>query len=143
MRLAETQEWATGRRPEDDREWQLEYSFRELENKRRNEEASRQQEYEGTFEAAKQSMRSTNVRSWVLLAIVASIILMPAIAMAAGIAAQSFSQYIAPITGIAGTVLGYWFSQQGISGPSDGSTKDRISSNPPQGSGFPLLPPKA
>jgi lipopolysaccharide export LptBFGC system permease protein LptF len=113
-RMAESERWATGRRPQNDREWQLEYSFRQLDNM--NQAQGRQQELESkqAMEAITQSLRSTNVRSWVLLAIVASIIVMPAVAMASGIAAQSFSQYVAPITGIAGTVLGYWFSQQGI-----------------------------
>jgi hypothetical protein len=129
MRLAEVPsvEWATGRRPEDDREWQLEYTFRELENTRRNDEDQRRLEAEGIIDANTQALRSNNVRSWVLLAIVASIIVMPAVAMASGVAAQSFSQYIAPITGIAGTVLGYWFSQQSAS-ISDKAAKERTSS---------------
>jgi hypothetical protein len=134
-------EWATGRRPESEREWQLEYSFRELDKARQAEEARRDSQYRASVQAARESLRSTNVRSWVLLAIVASIIIMPAVAMASGIAAPSFSQYIAPITGIAGTVLGYWFSQQ------NGSVFQgrRADATPeparPSSSGFPTAPP--
>lgn len=133
-------EWATGRRPESEREWQLEYSFRELENITRTQQVRLGQEAEANLQMARESMRSTNVRSWVLLAIVSSIIVMPVIAMAIGVAAQSFSQYIAPITGIAGTVLGYWFSQQGLGGFPDRRSKDQATSSPAQSSGFPSPP---
>jgi hypothetical protein len=132
-------EWATGRRPETEREWQLEYSFRELENVRKNEQAQRQVQYEASVEAARESLRSTSVRSWVLLAIVASIIVMPAVAMATGVAAQSFSEYIAPVTGIAGTVLGYWFSQQDAGRTSRKAT-DEVGMNTAPAPGFPSLP---
>jgi lipopolysaccharide export LptBFGC system permease protein LptF len=121
-RMAESERWATGRRPQSDREWQLEYSFRQLDNTYRAQGRQQDLDSQQTLEAITQSLRSTNVRSWVLLAIVASIIVMPAVAMATGVAAQSFSQYVAPITGIAGTVLGYWFSQQGLGSPSDKKT---------------------
>lgn len=148
MRLAEaasavsaSQRWATGRRPETEREWQLEYSFRELDKSRQAEEARQDSQYRASVEAARESLRSTNVRSWVLLAIVASIIVMPAVAMASGIAAQSFSQYIAPITGIAGTVLGYWFSQQNGSVFQGRRADSAPEPTSPSSSGFPTAPP--
>jgi hypothetical protein len=134
-------EWATGRRPETEREWQLEYSFRELDKARQAEQARQDSQYNASVEAARESLRSTNVRSWVLLAIVASIIIMPAVAMASGVAAQSFSQYIAPITGIAGTVLGYWFSQQNGSGFQGRRADAAPESTSPSSSGFPTAPP--
>jgi putative Ca2+/H+ antiporter (TMEM165/GDT1 family) len=98
-----------------------------------NEAKGRQQQLESqqAMEAITQSLRSTNVRSWVLLAIVASIIVMPAVATASGIAAQSFSQYVAPITGIAGTVPGYWFSQQGIGTSADRRAQGETSASQP------------
>jgi hypothetical protein len=136
-------EWATGRRPETEREWQLEYSFRELDKARQAEQARQDSQYNASVEAARESLRSTNVRSWVLLAIVASIIIMPAVAMASGVAAQSFSQYIAPITGIAGTVLGYWFSQQNGSVFQGRRADAAPESTSPSSSGFPTAPPAA
>jgi hypothetical protein len=114
-----SRDWATGRRPDTDREWELEYSFQQLRDLQDARIKQQELESEQARDANAQSVRSTNVRSWVLLAIVASIIIIPAVAMASGIAAQDFSQYIAPITGIAGTVLGYWFGQQGLTGSSD------------------------
>lgn len=138
--VEKTREWATGRRPENDREWQLEYSFRELERMKQQQNLQSEVQFRVALESANQSARSTNVRSWVLLAIVASIILMPAIAMGVGIAPQSFSQYIAPITGIAGTVLGYWFSQQGASGMSSEKTQDGSSGTPSKIPEFPSPP---
>jgi hypothetical protein len=104
--------WATGKRPENDREWQLEYSFRELENQRKSEAQERELRYNVTLNSTRQSAQGEAVRSWVLLAIVVAIILMPIIGMIIGIQAQTFSQFIAPVTGIGGTVLGYWFGQR-------------------------------
>lgn len=52
-------------------------------------------------------------RGIVLYLVVAALVLMPVYAMStAGVSPQEFAQYIAPITGIAGTVLGYWFGRQ-------------------------------
>lgn len=50
-----------------------------------------------------------NTRSLVLLLVVLAVVIMPLIAMASGLNPQSFGAYIAPVTGIAGTVVGYWF----------------------------------
>jgi lipopolysaccharide export LptBFGC system permease protein LptF len=50
-----------------------------------------------------------NTRSLVLLLVVLAVVVMPLIAMANGLNPQSFGAYIAPVTGIAGTVVGYWF----------------------------------
>jgi hypothetical protein len=105
-------EWATGRRPSNDREWELEYTFRQLENQRESGNQERELRYRVTLDAAKQAAQGAAVRSWVLLAIVAAIILMPVVGMLVGIQAQTFSQFIAPVTGIGGTVLGYWFGQR-------------------------------
>lgn len=52
-------------------------------------------------------------RSVVLLLVVLAVVLTPLLAMGwFKVSAQSFSQYVAPITGITGTVLGYWFGRQ-------------------------------
>ena len=56
-----------------------------------------------------ESRRAYNTRSIVLLLVVLAVVLMPIIAIVVGLNPQSFGTYIAPVTGIAGTVVGYWF----------------------------------
>jgi hypothetical protein len=104
-------EWATGERPSNDREWQLEYTFRQLDNERLSNQAALELKYQLMYSSMTQAARGTWVRSLVLVAIVVAIIAMPIVGIIAGIPAQTFSQFIAPITGIGGTVLGYWFGQ--------------------------------
>lgn len=58
--------------------------------------------------------QNDRVRSTVLLLVVLALVLMPVLAMLSPnprIAPEEFTQYIAPIVGIAGTVLGYWFGK--------------------------------
>jgi hypothetical protein len=56
-------------------------------------------------------------RGIVLYLVVAALVLMPIFAMSNwGVSAEQFAQYIAPVTGIAGTILGYWFGQGGKKG---------------------------
>jgi len=50
-----------------------------------------------------------NARSITLYLVVLAVVAMPAIAMAINLDPQAFGSYIAPVTGIAGTVVGYWF----------------------------------
>ncbi|MFI1032223.1 hypothetical protein [Streptomyces sp. NPDC020951] len=53
-------------------------------------------------------------RGIVLYLVVAALVLMPIFAMTNwGVSAEQFAQYVAPVTGIAGTILGYWFGQGG------------------------------
>jgi hypothetical protein len=54
-------------------------------------------------------------RSVVLVAVVFAVVITPIFAMIRKTDAAEFSQYVTPITAIAGTVLGYWFVQQGQS----------------------------
>jgi hypothetical protein len=64
-------------------------------------------------------LRYTNdrVRGIVLYLVVLALVVMPLVAMGwFNINAQEFAQYVAPITGIAGTVLGYWFGRKDLSG---------------------------
>jgi hypothetical protein len=59
-------------------------------------------------------LRYTNdrVRSIILYLVVLALVTTPLVAMGLfHTTAEEFSQYIAPITGIAGTVLGYWFGR--------------------------------
>ncbi len=50
-----------------------------------------------------------NARSITLYLVVLAVVAMPAIAMIIKLNPQTFGSYIAPVTGIAGTVVGYWF----------------------------------
>jgi len=64
------------------------------------------------LEARKESTGEL-VRSVVLFLVVLAVVLTPLLAMGwLKVPPQSFSQYVAPITGITGTVLGYWFGRQ-------------------------------
>lgn len=64
-------------------------------------------------------------RGVVLLLIVAAIVAMPIIAILSGLEATEFGTYMAPVTGIAGTIVGYWFGQAGReqSKPQDSLTR--------------------
>jgi lipopolysaccharide export LptBFGC system permease protein LptF len=57
-----------------------------------------------------------NARSNTLYLVVLAVVAMPAIAMITSLDPQAFGSYIAPVTGIAGTVVGYWFGTLGRSG---------------------------
>ena len=57
-----------------------------------------------------------NARSVTLYLVVLAVVAMPAIAMATKLNPQTFGSYIAPVTGIAGTVVGYWFGALSRSG---------------------------
>jgi len=62
-------------------------------------------------DAKKESM-GDRIRSGVLYLLVAALVLMPLLAMSVfRVPADQFSQFIAPVTGIAGTVIGYWFGR--------------------------------
>ncbi|HTZ92701.1 MAG TPA: hypothetical protein VMB74_09930 [Streptosporangiaceae bacterium] len=50
-----------------------------------------------------------NARSITLYLVVLAVVIMPVIAMTTKLSPQTFGSYIAPVTGIAGTVVGYWF----------------------------------
>jgi hypothetical protein len=64
------------------------------------------------LEARKESTGELT-RSVVLFLVVLAVVLTPLLAMGwLKVPPQSFSQYVAPITGITGTVLGYWFGRQ-------------------------------
>jgi hypothetical protein len=56
--------------------------------------------------------RLDTYRSLVLMLVVLAVVLTPILAMCLKITPQSFLQYVAPITAITGTVLGYWFGHQ-------------------------------
>jgi hypothetical protein len=64
----------------------------------------------GANAAVDQADRSNfNARSITLYLVVLAVVAMPAIAMIIKLSPEAFGSYIAPVTGIAGTVVGYWF----------------------------------
>ncbi|MFJ1758601.1 hypothetical protein [Kitasatospora sp. NPDC088134] len=55
--------------------------------------------------------RAEGIRGWALVAVVVAIAVSPWVAMIANVPANNFSMYMVPVTGIAGTIIGYWFGQ--------------------------------
>ena len=128
-------EWALGRPPDTPQEFQLELEWRRL---REQEEAAYQSRRyifdSGRDEAERRATRNLeadklraeiireqmqgtryadNVRSYVLMLVILAVVSMPLVGIFTSVAPEDFSQFIAPITGIAGTVIGYWFGQRG------------------------------
>jgi hypothetical protein len=64
----------------------------------------------------RESKRAYNTRNIVLLLVVLAVVLMPIVAIIAGLSPQDLGSFIAPVTGIAGTVVGYWFGERGRTG---------------------------
>jgi hypothetical protein len=64
--------------------------------------------------------RAVTVRGYVLLGVVAAVVAMPLIGMLLQLDPQTFGAFIAPITGITGTIVGYWFGTVG-----QGSTRSQ------------------
>jgi hypothetical protein len=60
-----------------------------------------------------EARRAVTVRGYALFGVVAAVVAMPLLAMTLGLDPQAFGSYIAPVTGIAGTVVGYWFGAVG------------------------------
>jgi hypothetical protein len=56
-----------------------------------------------------EAKRAYNTRSIVLLLVVLAVVSMPVVAIFLNLSPEDFGSYIAPVTGIAGTVVGYWF----------------------------------
>jgi hypothetical protein len=54
---------------------------------------------------------NSQIRAFALIIIILAIVVMPILALLKGISTITFSQYIAPLTGIGGVIIGYWFGQ--------------------------------
>ncbi|MBD0709335.1 hypothetical protein BU197_13390 [Streptomyces sp. CBMA291] len=100
-----------GKRPETPEEFDAEVRLREIERRWEVELADRKHRADLAFEQSGLVRRAEGVRGWALVAVVFAIIASPWVAMIAGIAAQDFSLYVTPVTGIAGAIIGYWFGQ--------------------------------
>src|SRR5215216_3921210 len=79
--------WRIGYRPRNEGEWLLELRLSEQER-----------------EPDRRRSTTENLRGLVLLAVVAAVVFIPLYAMIAEIDTKDFTQYVTPITGIAGTV---------------------------------------
>jgi hypothetical protein len=98
---------------------------------RREQRQARQQQAESEFRAtlderihkayeqgaatavSREAHRAITVRGYVLLGVVAAVVAMPLIGMLLQLDPQAFGAYIAPVTGITGTIVGYWFGTVG------------------------------
>lgn len=58
------------------------------------------------------AQRAYAARSMVLALVVLAVVAMPVFAIIKGLDPDSFGTFIAPVTGIAGTVVGFWFSDR-------------------------------
>jgi hypothetical protein len=78
---------------------------------------------QGTANAvSREALRAISVRSYVLLGVVAAVVAMPLIGMLLDLDPQAFGAYIAPVTGITGTIVGYWFGTVGQVTSGQGTT---------------------
>ena len=68
-------------------------------------------------------LNAWNARSVALYLLVLAVVMMPPIAMIIGLEPEAFGSYIAPVTAIAGTVVGYWFGSGGTAGRSGSESK--------------------
>jgi hypothetical protein len=107
------QQWRLGRPPENPKDWDHEFRLRDIEQRWESERDDRKRQADYELMTRRDTAKGENMRSWVLLLVIAGIVLTPIYAMIAGVEAEAFGKYIAPITGIAGTVIGYWFGQRG------------------------------
>jgi hypothetical protein len=74
--------------------------------------------------------RADFFRAIALITVVVAIVATPIYAMAISASPEAFAAYIAPVTGIAGAVVGYWFG-------ASGQNKGPESANPAAGSTAP------
>ena len=58
---------------------------------------------------AESGRRDALFRGYVLYVVVAAVVLLPFVAIILQLKPETFGSYVAPVTGIAGTIVGYWF----------------------------------
>lgn len=58
---------------------------------------------------AESGRRDALFRGYVLYVVVAAVVLLPFVAIVLQLKPETFGSYVAPVTGIAGTIVGYWF----------------------------------
>lgn len=94
-----------------DRRWEVELEDR----KHRADLESRDRKHRDDLAANQATLlrRAESIRGWALVAVVVTIVISPWTAIFAGVAPEDFGLYMIPVTGIAGTIIGYWFGQGG------------------------------
>jgi hypothetical protein len=102
----------------------------DAESRRQIEEADAQSRR--TTDAKRMNMlaRADFVRAIALIAVVAAIVATPIFAMVIGVIPEDYASYIAPVSGIAGAVIGYWFGASGKSSKSSDTSKSRAIQSP-------------
>jgi hypothetical protein len=73
----------------------------------------------GADSAIDREAKRAYTRSTVLLLVVLAVVQMPIVAIIAGLSPQDFGSFIAPVTAIAGTVVGYWSGDRGRTATGD------------------------
>ena len=106
-----------GRPPETQQDWDLEVLLRRIDRDAEVENADRGLRAELEARASETNARAESIRGYVVMGIVAALTVSPVVAMALDVAADEFGQLIAPVTGVAGTVIGYWFGNRQQSAP--------------------------
>ncbi|MER7181710.1 hypothetical protein ABT404_19880 [Streptomyces hyaluromycini] len=104
-----------GRRPESPEDVEAESKLRDTERRWEVELQDRNHRADLAFRRDTLLRRAESIRGWALVAVVVAVVISPWVAMAANVAAEDFSMYMVPVTGIAGTIIGYWFGQGGSS----------------------------
>jgi hypothetical protein len=57
----------------------------------------------------RRKVQESRGRGFVILVVVAAVVIAPLVGLVVQVPASDFSAFMAPITGIAGTIIGYWF----------------------------------
>lgn len=86
--------------------------------------------YQAQMQRLRMLSRADLFRAIALITVIVAIVATPIYAMTVKVTSQAFAAYIAPVTGIAGAVIGYWFGATGqnksseAANPAAGSTAD-------------------
>lgn len=78
--------------------------------------------YQAQMKRLSMVARADYARAVALITVVVAIVATPIYAMIVAVDSQSFAAYIAPVTGIAGAVVGYWFGAKGNAESPDSPT---------------------
>ncbi|MFJ5882905.1 hypothetical protein [Kitasatospora cineracea] len=100
-----------GRMPQTSEEIEAEVRLRDTERRWEVELKDRTHRAELAHHQVAVTRRAESIRGWALVAVVVAIVISPWAAMLSGVPANDFSMYMVPVTGIAGTIIGYWFGQ--------------------------------
>ncbi|MEU3514108.1 hypothetical protein ABZ770_02245 [Streptomyces sp. NPDC006654] len=138
-----------GKRPETPEEIEAEAQLRDTE--RRWEVELEDRKHRATLESHDRSHKATlaanqanlvqraeSIRGWALVAVVVTIVISPWVAIFAGVRPEDFGLYMIPVTGIGGTIIGYWFGQGGRATAPSHPFPQSLETLPPAGDVGPL-----